>query len=100
MTDSFRQLPAVSTVLSAAESLLERFGHPRTTAAIRQQLIQLRERLTAGESLDGDVTPASIVAHVEAALNTIRDAGLSLAINATGVILHTNLGRAPLAETA
>lgn len=100
MSDSLRQLPAVSTVLTAADALLERFGHARTVDAIRRRLTQLRERLTAGELLDGDVTPAAIVAHAESALTAGRDASFRVAINATGVILHTNLGRAPLAETA
>src|SRR4029450_7816001 len=53
-----------------------------------------REELQAGEE------PGDLVERVESELAAARGARLRRAINATGVIVHTNLGRAPLAREA
>lgn len=101
-----RQIPSVDEVLAAAplQRLLEH--HPRwaVVEAVREVLAARRERALAGE-LVPDAARAlldlqAILASVETA--AIRKARPSLrrVINATGVILHTNLGRAPLASAA
>jgi L-seryl-tRNA(Ser) seleniumtransferase len=95
MTDPRRNLPSVSSLLETSEvrALLER--HPRTLVvdAIRDTLSELR--VNAGE-VAGDNLSRAITARVEkSALSSLR-----LLFNATGIVLHTNLGRAPLANAA
>jgi L-seryl-tRNA(Ser) seleniumtransferase len=63
-------------------------------SAARSALARAREELQAGEE------PGDLVERVESELAAARGARLRRAINATGVIVHTNLGRAPLAREA
>jgi len=93
---ALRRIPSVEKVLrsEAARPLLAR--HPRwaVTAAVRRALAERREEIRQ----TGDV-----VADEELLLRRVaRLARPSLrrVINATGVVLHTNLGRAPLSPAA
>jgi L-seryl-tRNA(Ser) seleniumtransferase len=67
---------------------------PLLVSAARSALARAREELQAGEE------PGDLVERVESELAAARGARLRRAINATGVIVHTNLGRAPLAREA
>ena len=67
---------------------------PLLVSAARSALARAREELQAGAE------PGDLVERVESELAAARGARLRRAINATGVIVHTNLGRAPLAEAA
>jgi L-seryl-tRNA(Ser) seleniumtransferase len=104
-SDLYRLLPSVDEVLRdrAYASLLEREGQTALTEAIREVLAQLREEIAAGRlSSAGDVELA-ISGLPDAVSRTLAAAmafSLRPVINATGVILHTNLGRAPLSESA
>ncbi len=93
----FRQLPSVNDLLKNAGDLLLREGHDRTVAALRTALDDARAGLKAGAP---PPTPADLLnaaqQRLESGLGT-RDPAL---INATGVIIHTNLGRAPLSAAA
>jgi L-seryl-tRNA(Ser) seleniumtransferase len=71
-----------------------RLPRPAAAAAAREALAEAREEIAAG--LDPGELPARVLA-VAARHAAPR---LRRAINATGVVLHTNLGRAPLAEAA
>ncbi len=62
------------------------------TNEVRTVLARRREALLAGESIDG----ISLEQEIEDRLRAIVEPSLRRVINATGVILHTNLGRAPL----
>jgi L-seryl-tRNA(Ser) seleniumtransferase len=87
-----RDLPSVDRLLRAPE-----LAHlPRTTAlaAARAAIDQAREDIAAGED-PGDLTERAVA--LAARLEAPR---LRRVINATGVVLHTNLGRAPLAPAA
>src|ERR1700722_14751211 len=83
-------------------ALAEKAGRALVTQSARTVLANLRAQMKdetagAGQSIDPEHIEALIVANVEALLAP----SLRRVINATGVILHTNLGRAPLsAETA
>ena len=85
--------PSIETLLSGAEgaALVQDFGRLRTRDALRLAC----EALRRGELRDD----GALVADARRRLGT-RRAGPRPVINATGVLLHTNLGRAPLAEAA
>jgi L-seryl-tRNA(Ser) seleniumtransferase len=98
----FRQLPAIDELLRMPEMLplLERDGRTSVISAARTVLGSIREAIVAG-ALDATglaIANASLVEVIDRQL--VHDLSYSLRpiINATGVILHTNLGRAPLSE--
>jgi L-seryl-tRNA(Ser) seleniumtransferase len=98
----FRNLPAVNDVL-AAEGLQDALQrHPRDAVvdAIRDELTRLRTQLGKGDSIDGTATTESVAGRVVARLSVELRPKLRTVINATGIVLHTNLGRAPTAEAA
>ncbi|HET7467963.1 MAG TPA: L-seryl-tRNA(Sec) selenium transferase, partial [Candidatus Dormibacteraeota bacterium] len=87
-------LPAVGTLINEPPyaALVGEFGRERVVAAIREQVKS--ERLA--EPADGDER----LSRVESRLRAEVAPRLRRVINATGVILHTNLGRAPLSRAA
>jgi L-seryl-tRNA(Ser) seleniumtransferase len=93
-----RQIPAVDELLNR-QSLRElegRVGHRLVVEATRKVLQSLRERISRGSlaNLSAECLEEEILQEAETGLS------LQPVINATGVILHTNLGRAPLAPEA
>ncbi len=98
----FRNLPAVNDVLAAPalRALAERHAHDRIVAAARDELADLRERLGRGESIDGAADVEAVAARAAGRLEREQRPKLRRVINATGVVLHTNLGRAPMADEA
>jgi len=70
------------------------------TRAVREELDALRQRLRKGEQTDGTWTLEEIVVGALTRLQRLGRPRLRRVINATGILLHTNLGRAPLAEAA
>lgn len=99
--ERLRALPAVSAFLQAetGKSLCARFGDGVTRFALRRELEEARRGLLAGE-LDAAPDSAALGRAVElSALRLLTSAGRR-AINATGILLHTGLGRAPLSEAA
>src|SRR5205823_347946 len=75
-------------------------SHELIVTAIRQELTELRQRLGQGEQVDGEGSAALVAAKVAERLGRELRPKLREVINATGIVLHTNLGRAPLAEEA
>ncbi len=96
-----RRLPQVQKLLElpAAEALVQAFGREAATAALRAELADLRARIGAGALFETPL-PEVIVAAGKARAAALRAPGLRRTINATGIVLHTNLGRAPLAAEA
>ncbi len=91
-----RTLPSVDEILSrpSVASLLKSHPRPLQVLAVRAAIDEARGRLLRGEARpfsDDDVS-RSLVRLTTPNLRTV--------INATGVVLHTNLGRAPLAKSA
>jgi L-seryl-tRNA(Ser) seleniumtransferase len=103
-TELFRKLPAVDELLRTAAiiSLVENHGIAAVTDASRAVLGRLREEIASGLLDDKglDLALASLAEVVEKQLRQTLGYSLRPVINATGVILHTNLGRAPLIATA
>ncbi len=100
-----RSLPAVNDVLAVpgAAALEEAHGREPLVAAVRTALEGLRARMRAG----GDGMPAAaeaaaagVLGAAAEALDAARRPGLRRVVNATGVVLHTGLGRAVLAKAA
>lgn len=96
-----RNLPQVQRLLEmpAAHSLCVEFGRTAVTNALRETLEGLREQIGAGV-LAGVPDAQTVLAHAGEKLAVRRRRGLRRTINATGIVLHTNLGRAPLAPEA
>jgi len=93
---SLREIPAVHEVLGRLSSaLLARFPRRLVVAEIRRALEQERQRLEAGGEAPG-TEAAPLETRIEAGLAMLERPSLRPVINATGVVLHTNLGRAPL----
>jgi L-seryl-tRNA(Ser) seleniumtransferase len=96
---SLRSLPSVDRLLQSesASSLISTFGRPLTLQAIRSVLEQTRESIQRGEPFPPEET---ILTEVKMKLGIWAEPTLRSVINATGVIIHTNLGRAPLSKDA
>jgi len=103
-SELFKLLPSVDEVLRDAEKqhVIAKFGHPAAVEAARRLLDDLRSRIARGEMTEAEVAAAVESAPAEIALRLQAAMAYSLrpVINATGVILHTNLGRAPFSEEA
>ncbi len=104
ISELFRYLPSVDELLRTQEvqALVQRFGHGTTVGAARAFLDDLRGKIGEG-SLDQTALKVAIDGAPHAIAERLQT-GLSYSlrpvINATGVILHTNLGRAPLSQAA
>ena len=99
---SFRRLPAVHRLieLPALERATDAFGRDTVMESCRRAVDDLRRRVRDGELADDEVDAAC-----DALEHTILDdlanqarAAYPRVVNATGVVLHTNLGRAPLPD--
>ena len=106
MNSLLREIPSVDELLGRAllVALAERAGRGVVTQAARNVLADLRATLKSGANGAGGAEAAlrieAIEARVAADVEALLAPSLRRVINATGVILHTNLGRAPLAATA
>jgi L-seryl-tRNA(Ser) seleniumtransferase len=103
--DRLRQIPSVDDVLSrpAIRALEISAGRELVLEAARDTLRALRETLASGREGEGDesrFTVAAIEKDIARRVEAQLAPSLVAVINATGVVLHTNLGRAPLAREA
>lgn len=92
--EQLRELPAVDQVVSGLSHLEGRFPRGLIVDEVRRALQAMRDEIRAGVALSGE----SVAASVERNLARFETPSLRRVINATGVVLHTNLGRAPLAR--
>jgi L-seryl-tRNA(Ser) seleniumtransferase len=89
-----RSLPSVDALAAAAGG-----EHPHlAVAAAREEIAALRSRIVGGEALNLEFD--ALGARVAARAQRMARSSIRPVINATGVVLHTNLGRAPLAPEA
>jgi L-seryl-tRNA(Ser) seleniumtransferase len=103
-SELFRELPSVDELLRTERmtALAAEHGTAVVTDATRAVLSRLRDEIATG-LLDGPGLQLALGGVTEAIESQLRQSlsySLRVVINATGVILHTNLGRAPLAEAA
>ncbi len=93
---SLRDLPSVDTLLAdeRVRAVVELHGREPALAAARATLERAREELQAGHD------PGDLAERVEQEAEARLAPRLRRVLNATGVVLHTNLGRAPLAPAA
>jgi L-seryl-tRNA(Ser) seleniumtransferase len=95
-SNPLRELPSVDELLGRKELeiLVERHGRPPVLAAARAALARAREDVTAG------FPAGDLVERTSTELEARLRPSLRRVLNATGVVVHTNLGRAPLADAA
>ncbi len=102
--DVFRKLPSVDELLRSPElaPLIAAEGRATTAEAARVVLAKLRAEIAAGalDSKGIEIAISGLHQAVERQLRQALKFNLQPVINATGVILHTNLGRAPLSAAA
>jgi len=103
-SELFRQLPSVDDVLRVPEvsSFVAAFGHESVADAARDVVARLRQEIASGllDHIALGLALSGLAGAVEKQLRRALAYSLQPVINATGVILHTNLGRAPLANSA
>ena len=95
-----RQIPSVDEILNTAETadLIRIAGRAMTASIVRETLSHVRRRAHKGAAQP--VSVAEIHAVIAATIKERLSPSLRPVINATGVVLHTNLGRAPLSKHA
>ncbi|MDI3299446.1 MAG: L-seryl-tRNA(Sec) selenium transferase [Bacillota bacterium] len=110
MTSTGGPTPAPEERLRALPAMHELLAHPAVRAwaqgeppalvkrALDLELEEARRRIRSGE--EADLSPEALAEHARGRFLALRRPALRPVINATGVILHTNLGRAPLSEAA
>ncbi|MBX3473690.1 MAG: L-seryl-tRNA(Sec) selenium transferase [Planctomycetes bacterium] len=98
-TSSLRDLPKVDALVGHpdAAGLVAAYGRALVTTEIRAEIELLRHRIREGNG--GDVRAEAVIAATRSRLERLHTPNQCRVINATGVILHTSLGRAPLAPS-
>ncbi len=94
-----RQIPSVEQLLEVhqVDGLVRCFSRQLTIRAIQEVLGEIRQEVTASAKMPNE---KELISRVTEKLSLWNKPSLVSVINATGVILHTNLGRAPLTKSA
>ncbi|WP_328597397.1 L-seryl-tRNA(Sec) selenium transferase [Heliobacterium mobile] len=104
--DWLRRIPAVNLIISCQElqEANQRYGHDRLVSAVQRHCHYLRTQILSAAHVEqirpDDFAIKTICQHIVRILAEEIQPRLRPVINATGIILHTNLGRAPLAQEA
>jgi L-seryl-tRNA(Ser) seleniumtransferase len=95
--NDFQKIPSVDALLNdkAAKALLEQYGRELSVRALREILDTIRNDLKNGGSVP---STKQIIAQADELADRWLQPSLLPVINASGIILHTNLGRAPLSR--
>jgi len=99
MSNLYRHIPAVNKVLADPQiiQVSQGLSSVEVTAVVRSTLDQLRQEIAAREEA---IPQQEIMSRIALELETSKKRKFQPVINATGVLLHTNLGRAPLPQVA
>lgn len=99
-----REIPSVDEVLAGSRALADRLPRWALVEAVRDVLQEIRREVASGalapEAARACLRADAIGGAVEAAAAAKLTGSLRRVINGSGVVIHTNLGRAPLAEAA
>ncbi len=102
MPNPFRNLPSVSQLLDAEplKRLVDSVNHHVVANGVRNFLDNVRSQMSATAEEMNVPTPSEMAQKIADWLTSERTPNLRSVINGTGIILHTGLGRAPLAKSA
>ena len=97
-----RALPSVAALLDLPESvaLSEKFSRSMVTRVVRGVLEEVRHEILSGQTKPEALSDSLLIARVRGRLKQSSRATMPRVINATGIILHTNLGRSLLSRAA
>lgn len=100
--DPRREIPSLDQLLSAAaaEPICRKWGRAAVADALRAVTDEFRKELGSGSRASSPIGAAEILGAAGAYLERLNRPGLRPVLNGTGVVLHTNLGRAPLPPSA
>lgn len=95
-----KQLPSVDEALKGHQGhvWLDQHARPHVVAAIREAIDGRRKSIIEGKSTEASLE--SLIPDIGAVLKSKSSLSLKKVINATGIVVHTNLGRSPLAASA
>ena len=99
MSSEFRRLPSVDKLLSEKriKKLADNYPHELLVSLARQHLETERLAIAAGKSCP---SIEEITDSILAQLQRLESPSMRPVVNATGVLLHTNLGRSPISQEA
>src|ERR1044072_7770401 len=99
---SLRDVPSVDSLLrtDSARELRNLIGLRRLTGIARSVTAEIRDLVRTDQEISQEALLAEAVKRMEANARREGQSGIKAVINATGVVLHTNLGRAPLSQAA
>jgi L-seryl-tRNA(Ser) seleniumtransferase len=97
--DAYRSIPKMDMILGMDELLSLPLRQDIIKKAVENELVTIRDSIKKGDARKIP-TAQEIAARVSAVLSVLIEAGLRPMINATGVMVYTNLGRAPLSSYA
>ncbi|MEO2009016.1 MAG: L-seryl-tRNA(Sec) selenium transferase [Pirellulaceae bacterium] len=102
MAKVFRNIPSVSELLEtpALKHLVDRVHHSTIVTGVRSLLDDLRSEVQNAAAEISIPSPAELSEQIAAKIMRNNRPKLRTALNATGILLHTGLGRAPLSEEA
>lgn len=97
-----RQIPKVDRILEwdGLKPLLDRHPRPTVLAAVRSILDAARAEVRQGTAVAADLAEAAMTSRIVRELERSTAPSLRRVVNGTGVVIHTNLGRSPLAAPA
>lgn len=103
VTTALQQIPSVQDILSSPSLQNEKIAHRYLKEIVQTVIDDIRDEIRSGKwntSPGRDRVKEKILQRVQQRVNRLKNFSLKPVINGTGIILHTNLGRAPLAPSA